>query len=104
MARNGQLKVWWNPQVPMEPFEVFVETLEEAHLLLKVLADYDLFQYRHRVKPDYSNAGGLVVWEEGLEPDEEGEKWTDWEGELGETFEEYCAKQGWDERRAYYNG
>jgi hypothetical protein len=29
---------------------------------MDVLADYDLFQLEHRVKPDYCNAGGLNVY------------------------------------------
>ena len=30
---------------------------------LNVLADYDLFQFKHKVKPDYCNAGGLRRFE-----------------------------------------
>lgn len=59
--KHGQLKVWWIPQIPMKAFEVEVETLVEAKLLLDTLAKYDLFQFENRIKPDYANAGGLVV-------------------------------------------
>ncbi len=64
------LKVWWNPQVPMKSFEVEVDSVKEGALLLRVLADYDLFQYENHIKPDYCNAGGLVMFEDG--------EWTDW--------------------------
>lgn len=66
-----KLKVWWIPQVPMKPFEVPVKTLTEARLLLDALAEYDKFQLRNNIKPDYSNAGGLWILEEG--------EWVDWE-------------------------
>jgi len=71
---SNKLRVWWIPQVPMEPFHVEVETPEEAKKLLGILADYDLFQLDHNVKPDYSNAGGLEMfvdgeWEEWYSPD-----------------------------------
>lgn len=58
-------RVWWIPQVPMKPFYVSVNTEEEAVLILDTLAKYDLFQLDNNVKPDYSNAGGLEVLEEG---------------------------------------
>jgi hypothetical protein len=53
------LRVWWIPQIPGEPFHVEVRTLREAYLLTKTLAAYDLFQLEHKIKPDYSNAGGV---------------------------------------------
>ena len=66
-------RVWWIPQVPMDTqFRVEVPTAEEGARLLRVLADYDLFQYEHRIKPDYSNAGGLEVF-----VDDEWESWMD---------------------------
>lgn len=75
----------------MEPYYKLVKSLEEAKLLIDVLAEYDKFQFENNVKPDYSNAGGLQVWDEGLEEDEKGEKWTDWyDDETGMDFDEYC--------------
>ena len=70
MAKDGDLRVWWIPQVPMEAFNVDVKTPHEAVKLLVVLAEYDLFQLKHKVKPDYSNAGGLNVFENG--------EWCEW--------------------------
>lgn len=57
--------MWWIPQIPGTPFFVPVDTLAEGAKLLVTLADYDLFQYEHHVKPDYSNAGGIERWEDG---------------------------------------
>lgn len=71
VEREGDLKVWWIPQVPMKPFEVPVASVREAQMLLDVLAKYDAFQFENRIKPDYCNAGGLVRFEDG--------EWCEWE-------------------------
>ena len=74
------LRVWWIPQVPMRPFYVPVSNLAEARLLIDALADYDLFQLKHHIKPDYSNIGGLQVRDEG--------EWVDWDDEEGANIED----------------
>jgi hypothetical protein len=79
MNKEGDLKVWWIPQVPGKSFEVPVASVDEARKLLDVLARYDSFQYQHRIKPDYCNAGGLVVLEDG--------EWTDWANEWGDDID-----------------
>ena len=73
--QEGDLRIWWVPQVPGKPFHVDVSNIREALVLLDVLAKYDLFQYEHRIKPDYSNAGGLEVFEDG--------EWSEWESPDG---------------------
>ena len=65
VPKQGDLRVWWIPQVPMKPFHVKVNTVEEAILILNTLAFYDIFQFENNVKPDYCNAGGLEVFEDG---------------------------------------
>ena len=62
--KTSAVKVWHVPQIPMPAFVVELEDLDEAKRLVNVLADYDLFQYDHNVKPDYSNASGVVEWNE----------------------------------------
>lgn len=74
-----QLRVWWVPQMPMEPFHVAVESIPEARKILDTLAAYDLFQWQNRVKPDYANTGGLEVFDDG--------RWFDWESEDGDDIE-----------------
>lgn len=81
-----QLRVWWIPQVPMKPFHVPVKDIEEAMKILDTLAKYDLFQYHNNVKPDYSNAGGLEVFENG--------EWSEWYSEEGEDIDEVIANEG----------
>lgn len=73
MSCTGKLRVWWIPQIPGMAFYVFVSSPDEAKKLLSVLADYDLFQYENRIKPDYCNTGGLQVFEDG--------EWLEWEDE-----------------------
>ena len=91
--KKGDLRVWWIPQVPMKPFYYPISTIKEAKMLLDVLALYDTFQYKNRIKPDYSNAGGLQEWDEdNYDPanDEEGDGscWTDWYNAEGYGIDE----------------
>ena len=70
--KEGDLRVWHIPQVPMKPFFVAVASIEEGKRICEILADYDLFQYRNKIKPDYASAQGISVYREDLD------------GELGE--------------------
>jgi hypothetical protein len=77
---KGDLQVWWIPQIPGKAFCVAVESPKEAKKLLGILADYDDFQLKHRIKPDYSNTGGLQEYD--------GEEWTDWYDENGDDIDQ----------------
>jgi len=68
--REGDLRVWHIPQVPGKPFRVPVAGVDQAKVLLRALADYDKFQFENRIKPDYANAQGLEVFEDG--------EWGEW--------------------------
>lgn len=63
-----KLRVWHNPQFSLRNtlrvFYIDVDSLEEAEKIIKVLADYDLFQYENNIKPDYANISGLEVYDE----------------------------------------
>lgn len=74
------LRVWWIPQVPGKAFRVDVRTHREAWLLIRTLADYDAFQYENRIKPDYSNMGGVEAFDDG--------EWSDFNTEDGRDFDE----------------
>ena len=65
-----KLRVWWMPQVPMEAMKIDVSSVEEGAKVIDVLGKYDMFQFENDIKPDYSNAGGLEVFEDG--------DWCDW--------------------------
>lgn len=77
---EGDLQVWWIPQVPMGSFNVPVTDIEQALFVMDTLSDYDRFQFENRVKGDYCNAGGLNVWENG--------EWCEWEDEDGNQIDD----------------
>ena len=90
----GDLRVWHVPQVPMQQFYVPVTSVDEARKVIAILADYDQFQFKHRVKGDYCNTSGLQVYEEDNGDGVPG--WCDWyDEESGEDvrehqFNSYC--------------
>ena len=86
MAGNkGELRIWWIPQVPMKPFHIKVKNIGEAKLILNTLAEYDKFQFYNRIKPDYSNAGGLEIFN--------GEEWEEWHNEVGMDIDELLKEE-----------
>ena len=45
---------------------------------MQVLADYDAFQYENKIKPDYSNVGGLQMFDTTDDTDSVEGSWVDW--------------------------
>ena len=80
MTEKGELRVWWVPQIPMNSFYVKVESIKDAKRIMNILAQYDDFEFKNKVKPDYSNVGGLQIFD-GIE-------WVDWESDEGESIDE----------------
>ncbi len=82
VEKDGALRVWWIPQIPMMAYHRTVDGPAQARFLLDALAHYDLFQYENNVKPDYSNAGGLEIFRSG--------EWEEWEDpETGDDIERW---------------
>ncbi|MCK5161656.1 MAG: hypothetical protein KAQ99_08800 [Candidatus Aureabacteria bacterium] len=71
--KEGQLRVWHIPQMPMHAFYVYVSSIKEAKLIINTLAIYDLFQLEYKIKPDYSNVSGLEI--------KERVEWNEWHDE-----------------------
>lgn len=89
MPKNGDLKVWWIPQIPMKRFEYPVKSIQQATIILDVLAKYDIFQYENNVKPDFANAGGLLVYdEECIEDNDPDSGWVEWDDDEGRDIKE----------------
>jgi hypothetical protein len=84
MPKVGDLKIYWIPQVPMKAFEYPVTSVSEAKHMLDMLARYDIFQYEHNVKPDFCNAGGLMIYEQT----KDGLDWCEWYNATGESIDE----------------
>lgn len=82
----GDLRVWWIPQIPGKAFRVPVKSPSEAQKLMTVLADYDIFQFKNRIKPDYCNTGGLEVFEDG--------EWFEWNSEDGDDIDGWIDPTG----------
>lgn len=82
----GDLRVWWIPQVPMAAFRVHVDDIAQAKLIIKALAEYDLFQLEHHVKPDYFSVGGLEVYVADIDG-ENTPGWEEWEDEDGKDID-----------------
>ena len=80
-SKIGDLRVWWIPQIGarIPRFEVPVDSVAEGVLVMDALAQYDLFQLKYKIKPDYCNAGGLVVCVPGVDDDGKPTGKVDWE-------------------------
>lgn len=78
--KEGSLRVWHVPQIPGKPFRVAVDSPEEGHKILAIIAKYDIFQLENNIKPDFSNAGGLEVFTDG--------EWIEWDDEEGDGVDE----------------
>ena len=73
-----KLRVWWAPQVPCELFFVNVKTVQEGVMIMVTLAEYDKFQFEKNIKPDYSSAGGLEMFDPNDKEENSHGSWTDW--------------------------
>lgn len=83
----SKLRVWWIPQVGIKKaFYIPVNTPEEGRKLLDTLAAYDMFQFENDIKPDFSNIGGLEMFNEKYQ------EWEDWHSDdyEYEDIDEYC--------------
>jgi len=92
---KNKLRVVHIPQVPMKGFIVEVKSEREAYLISDTLASQHLWLFKQNVIPDYSNMISIEVWDDNLEPDEDGEKWTDYYND-----DEFM---DWDEFTEAYN-
>ena len=75
---NKKLRVSHYAQVPCKPFQVDVKDEYEAKKIIDTLALQHLFLFEQKIIPDYANVITLSMWEEELDLDDNGEKWTDY--------------------------
>lgn len=84
--KEGDLRIWWIPQIPGKPFHQAVSSLDEAKLVTDILARYDAFQLVNNIKGDYANAGGVQIFEDG--------EWCEWyDPEEGDDFRTYMSNR-----------
>lgn len=74
----ARFKAWYIPQIPMTAFEVEKPTASEAQAALDLITDFSIFEFENKVKPDYSDVGGVQEW------DETDQEWIDYEPESEE--------------------
>ena len=75
------LRVWWITNLPNTRFEREVKDEVEAASILNLLADYNL----HLGDLVTSNAGGLIIYEDG--------EWMDWYDDDGQDINEWMDKE-----------
>jgi hypothetical protein len=63
--KEGDLRVFYIPQVPMMPFEYDVPDMKSAVMVLDALVGLSNFEFTNHVKPDYSDFGSIGQWESG---------------------------------------
>ncbi len=97
---KNKLRVNHLPQIPCKGFKVDVKNEREAYLLQEAFANQHLFLFENNFIPDYANVILLEMWDDDLEENEDGEKWTDYynENEIMD-WEEFK-----DEYSDYING
>lgn len=96
LTESQRLKILHYAQVgaDIEPFEVYANNLLEAHNAMNTLANYDLYQYDNRIKPDYNSCQFLEVyngieWCDWIDED----LWTNDVSDLVDLYEEYIVKE-----------
>lgn len=90
-SKQQTLRIWHVPQVPAEgdPFYVLVSSIDEAAKVISMLAQYDLYQYENSIKPDYANATGLQMLEDG--------EWCEWSDDNWSDIDDYMQNQESDQ-------
>lgn len=63
-AKRKAYYVWHIPQIPGKAFIYDTDNYDEALRVVDLLADYDAFQFENNIKPDYSNASGVMQWDD----------------------------------------
>lgn len=77
-------RIWHKCQIGMDKkFYYSVKSVDEAWFLLNVIWDYDSFQYRNKIKGDYTSASGLQYFNEN------DNEWEEWYDENGCDIEEH---------------
>lgn len=62
--QKERFKVWYIPQIPMPAFEREYDDFETAKAVLNALIGLSIFEFEHRVKPDYADVAGISRWED----------------------------------------
>lgn len=62
--REGDIKIYYYPQIGKAPaYEVVVPDFAAAVSTLNAVIGLSIFEFKHRLKPDYTDAAGIVRYE-----------------------------------------
>lgn len=65
LPTEGDLRVWYCPQVPCPALKIPAPDLATARIVYNALIDLSTFEFDHRIKPDYCDMGGIERFEDG---------------------------------------
>lgn len=60
---EGDLRIWYVPQVPMPAYTRSIESVEEGFKTLEVIYELAIFEFENKVKPDFCNMGVVARYE-----------------------------------------
>lgn len=75
--KEGDLRVWHIPQVPGLPFNASITSIEDGRRIIVILDEYDRFQYRNNIKPEYISVNGIQRYSEDIDGELGGAGWID---------------------------
>jgi hypothetical protein len=84
------------PQIGSKAGNFVIENIKspaQGYNIMQMLAYYDLFQFHHKIKPDYCNACFFEYF------DEEEKQWMSWYDEDGREIDEHFEECMTDEER-----
>lgn len=86
----NKLRIWVVPQIGSDAgtFVMPVPNPETGRRILDALANYDLFQFNNKVKPDYSSASGLEELTDDGDPTDD-DAWDAWDDGNGNGIDAY---------------
>lgn len=87
---KNKLQVCHYAQVPCKPFIVNVADEVEAKKMIDLLAKQHLFLLEQKIISDYTNVLYVRMWDDDIDEDEDGEKWSNyWNEEEGMDWDEF---------------
>lgn len=87
-SKAERFRAVYVPQVPMHALTVEVTSLEQAVVALESITALSIFEFKNRVKPDYSDFGTIERW------DDEEQDWEDVDEEDYADLAEALVKVG----------
>jgi hypothetical protein len=83
---EGDLRVWYIPQIPGKPYEVDIPRragasdaayLQQAAFVIEAIIGLSIFEFENRIKPDYADMSGIARFEDGEWCDVEEDEYAD---------------------------